>query len=160
MNTKTKIKWRACGFDNSDRKGTFGIKEEVQIHLSVKKYKVAFHHATKATCDSLEEAKAHAELHVAEWMAERDAQQAAYTAQRKAEAARVADAQAREANLAARLQALGVNVRVGFGITLTLEVAQALVRRLEAAPAAPESATKNPPPELGLGEEMRLLMAC
>lgn len=153
---KSKIKWKACGFDLQDRKGSSdGLKDEVQITFSRGKFDVAFHHAKKATLDSMEEAKQYAEDNLEQWQQARKDEREAYEAQRKAEAKRSKDASDREAKVAAQLQALGIEVRVGFGILLPIEVAEALVGRLQGS--SPITKPINPEPALGF--EMAILVA-
>lgn len=164
MTTKTKklISWKACGFDNADRKGSVGPKEEVQIRFSRGKHEVSFHHATKGIVDSMEEAKDYAEANIEQWMEARAKERAQYEAQRIAESRRAADAQQRQTDLVNQLRALGVDARDGIGIQLSHEAAQEILRRLQERDQVAQFREVTPVPvplqEAGIGSEMRMMM--
>jgi hypothetical protein len=162
MITKTKrlISWKACGFDLNDRKGSVGVKEEVQIHYSRGKYEVAFHHATKATLDDLDQAKQFAEEHILEWMEARAQERQAYETQRIAESRRAHEAQSRQTDLVNQLRSMGIDARDGIGIQISHEAAQELIRRLQGVEKQPQLVQALPKEEAALGSEMRILMAC
>lgn len=160
MSTKTKIKWKACGFDLADRKGSSdGIKDEVQITFSRGKFDVAFHHAKKASVDSMEEAKQYAEDNIQAWQQARKAEREAYESKRLEDSRKAAESQQRQTDLVNQLKALGIDARDGIGIQISHEAAQELVLRLQGVGKVPQPATAPINPEPALGLEMATLVA-
>ena len=130
---RARIKWRACGFDQMDRRGFLDGFEEVQITYAVpaRRYVVSFHHEEKARTSTLDEAKARAEEDLDVWREirrmtrEREAAAAARRAQEQWER------EERRSLQITRLAALGVPAREMFGgIALTAQVVGDLLVRL------------------------------
>lgn len=133
------IKWRVCGHNGWERKGSLGAYEiHIEYCYGKKSYELRFgsvHHGSYGTSDDeMARAKAEAEQMLPGWIAEL---QAARQARKDAEieASRIAAEQtARRVAVAARLRALGVPCNDSIGITLTTDAAEALADRLDSAP--------------------------
>lgn len=153
-----KIKWKACGFDNADRVGTVGLKEEIQIRYSRGKHDVCFINGKKASFDDLDLAKAFAEENITTWQAERAAYQAEQARAAQERQASLKAASERQASLIGQLEALGIAATesYGTGVQLSPEAAEQVVRRLMAQLVQPQLILC----ELAQGSEMRHLMAC
>lgn len=133
--SRTRIKWRACGRDQRDRRGFVDGLEELQIDwiYGAAGYAVRFHHVEKARADSLEAAKERAERDLEAWREERRLIRERDAAEKARE---LRDRRAREehvAGLVERLNTAGFAAREVFGaVTLTNEAAELLLERVSA----------------------------
>lgn len=135
---KPAIKWRVCGPNGWDRRGTY-LSHEIEIRYSYgsKHYELRFgslrHGTYGASDEEMARAKADAETLLPGWIADLQAERQARK-HSEAEASRIAAEQsARRAAVAAKLRALGIPCTDAFGITLTTEVAEMLADRLDSA---------------------------
>ncbi len=128
-----KIRWRACGFDHADRKGEAPGAPDLQITYNCvhKNYELFFGWTRKGEFPDIKQARAFAEANLETWIEARRAQKAEEQEKTRLELARARQAEADRAELAARLGALGVEVKLWMNsLTLTDATARELIERL------------------------------